>query len=479
MDYIRGVSREQVMLFPESVEEYITEDNAVRFIDAFVESLDLAQLGFRRAQPAETGRPASDPGDLLRLYLYGYLNRVRSSRMLERETKVNIEVMWLLGKLAPDFKTIADFRRDNLKAIKQVCREFTLLCRKLKLFGGELVAIDGSKFKAVNNRRRNFSQARLAKAIKALDEKISGYLASLDEQDAAETGPEDEPPPNAEELRAKIETLRQRKAKYQALQEGLKASGAKQVSLTDRDARSMVTHHNSTDVCYNVQTAVDGQHQLIVEHEVTNDPTDHAHLAEMAVRAKETLQVEELEVVADMGYYDGAEVKQCAAAGIKTYIPKPLTSVNQKRGLFTKQDFVYDEAKDCYLCPAGEELTYRYESFEQGRQIRYYTTSKCLTCPIKHRCTTNQRGRRITRWVREKLLEEMARRVRARPEVMRRRQQLSEPPFGTIKRAMGHGYFLMRGLNKVSAEMSLTVLSYNLKRVINIIGVKKMIEAVT
>src|SRR5438552_2854550 len=422
MDYIRGANRNQVILFPESVEDYITEDNPVRFIDAFVSSLDLAAMGFNRAQPAETGRPAYDPGDLLRLYLYGYLNRVRSSRMLERETKVNLEVMWLLGKLSPDFKTIADFRRDNLKAIKQVCREFTLLCRKLKLFGGELVAIDGSKFKAVNNRRRNFSPERLRRAIQALDEKIGSYLSSLDEADAAEPDP-DEPGPSAAELGAKIKTLQERKAKYQALQTDLKANGAKQVSLTDADARSMVMHHGSTEVGYNVQTVVDEKHHLIVEHEVTNDPTDHAHLAEMALRAKATLAVEKLEVVADMGYYDGAEVKQCAQAGITTYIPKPITSVNRKRGLFIKQDFVYDEVQACYRCPQGEELTYRYESFEQGRQIRYYTTSKCLTCPIKHRCTTNQRGRRITRWVDEKCLEDMARRVRARPGLVRTRRQ--------------------------------------------------------
>jgi transposase len=478
MDYIRGLTRNQVMLFPESVEDYITEDNPVRFIDAFIANLDLAALGFTHATPAETGRPAYDPGDLLRLYLYGYLNRVRSSRMLEREAKVNLEVMWLLGKLSPDFKTVADFRRDNQQGIKQVCREFTLLCRKLKLFGGELVAIDGSKFKAVNNRRRNFNEARLTKAIKAIEEKVDGYLHELDQADATETDP-DTPPPSATELREKIKTLSERKAKYQALHEGLKTSGAKQVSLTDKDARAMVMHHGSTEVGYNVQTAVDEKHQLIVEHEVTNDPTDHAHLAEMALRAKETLAVAQLEVVADMGYYDGAEVKQCAQAGVTAYIPKPLTSVNRKRGLFTKQDFVYDEAQDCYRCPQGEELTYRYQSFEQGRQIRYYTTSKCRDCPVKSKCTTNSRGRRITRWVDEKLLEEMARRVRARPEVMRRRQQLSEPPFGTIKRAMGHSYFLMRGLHKVGAEMSLTVLSYNIKRVINIIGVKKLIEAVT
>src|SRR6202171_6532917 len=406
MDYIRGANRHQVILFPESVEDYITEENPVRFIDAFVSSLDLAELGFLRAQPAATGRPSNDPGDLFRLYLYGYLNRVRSSRMLERETKVNLEVMWLLGKLRPDFKTVADFRRDNLKAIKQVCREFTLLCRKLKLFGGELVAIDGSKFKAVNNRRRNFNAARLTKAIKAIEEKIDTYLHELDQAAAAEPDP-DEPEPSAQELREKIKPLTERKAKYQALHEGLKESGAKQVSLTDPDARSMVMHHGSTEVGYNVQTVVDEQHQLIVEHEVTNDPTDHAHLAEMALRAKETLGVEQLEVVADMGYYDGAEVKQCAEAGITTYIPKPLTSVNRKRGLFTKQDFSYDEENDCYRCPQGAELTYRYESFEQGRQIRYYTTSKCRDCPIKHRCTTNQRGRRITRLVDEKVLEDI------------------------------------------------------------------------
>lgn len=479
MDYIRGVNREQVMLFPESVEDYITEDNPVRFIDAFVTSLDLAELGFTRAQPADTGRPAYDPADLLRLYIYGYLNRVRSSRMLERETKVNIEVMWLLGKLTPDFKTIADFRRDNWEALKRVCREFTLLCRKLELYGGELVAVDGSKFKAVNSRRRNFNEKRLTRAIKALDKKINEYLGSLDREDQAEAQKSEKPPPKAAELRQKIETLQSRKAKYQVLKESLQKSGEKQVSLTDKDARSMVTHHNSTDVCYNVQTVVDEKHQLIVEHEVTNDPTDHAHLAEMALRAKETLGVEKLDLVADMGYYDGAEVKTCAEAGITTYIPKPITSVNQKRGLFTKQDFIYDEARDCYQCPQGEELTFRFETVELNRQIRYYATSKCLGCPIKAQCTTNKRGRRITRWVDEKLLEDMARRVRARPELMQRRQELSEPPFGTIKRAMNQGYFLMRGLSKVGAEMSLTVLSYNLKRVINIIGVNKMIEAVT
>ncbi|MDQ3173293.1 MAG: transposase, partial [Acidobacteriota bacterium] len=259
----------------------------------------------------------------------------------------------------------------------------------------------------------------------------------------------------------------------------LKKSGAKQVSLTDADARSMVNHHNATDVCYNVQTVVDREHKLIVEHEVTNDPTDHAQLAEMALRAKETLAVERLEVLADMGYYDGAEVKKCAAEGVTTDIAKPLTSVNKKRGLFTKEDFTYEEEKDCYHCPQGEELNFRFETVESNRQIRYYATKKCRGCPLKDKCTRNKGGRRITRWVDENLLDEMARRVRARPELMKQRQQLSEHPFGTIKRTMGQGYFLMKGLKKVGAEMSLTVLSYNIKRVVNIIGVKQMIAAVT
>lgn len=479
MAYIRGVERNAVLLFPECVEDYITADNPVRFVDAFVASLDLGELGFARALPAETGRPAYDPAALLRLYVYGYLNRVRSSRMLEREARVNIEVMWLLGKLTPDFKTIADFRRDNLRALKRVCREFTLVCKKLALFGGELVAVDGSKFKAVNNRQRNFSDTRLRKAIGAIDQKIAAYLASLDEADRSEAALAAPAKLKAEELQEKIKTLQARQEKYRRLQAELAASGEKQLSLTDADARSMIIHQQRTDVCYNVQTVVDAKHKLIVEYEATNDPTDHAQLAEMALRAKETLAVEQLEVVADMGYYDGAEVKLCAEAGITTYIAKPQTSMNQKRGLFTKQEFSYDVVKDCYRCPQGAELNFRFETIESNRQIRYYPTAKCRDCPIKASCTTNKEGRRITRWVDEQLLEDMARRVRARPDLMKQRQQLVEHPFGTIKRAMNQGYFLMRGLKKVGAEASLTVLSYNIKRALNIVGVKKLIDAVS
>jgi transposase len=476
MPYISGTDRSAVLLFPEALDDYITRENPVRFIDAFVSSLDLLELGFTRAAPSQIGRPAYDPADLLRLYIYGYLNRLRSSRLLEREATRNLELMWLLRKLTPDFKTIADFRKDNLTALKSVCREFTLLCKRLELFGGELVAIDGSKFKAVNNRKRNFNQKRLGRAITEIDKKIDSYLKELDEADREE--PEVKTPA-AEELQKKIEQLKERKEKYEGLQQQLQESGEKQVSLTDPDSRSMVTHFNVTDVCYNVQTVVDSKHKLILEHEVTNDPTDQAHLSEMALQAKETLSVEEMEVVADMGYFDGEEVKRCIEAGITPYIAKPSTSANKKRGLFSKEEFRYEKERDCYFCPAGEELNYRFSTTELGRRIRYYATVKCRDCPLKAKCTRNKGGRRITRWVNEELLEEMAERVRENREKMKQRQQMVEHPYGTMKRAMNSGYFLLRGLKKVGAEMSLTVLCYNLKRVLNILGTARLIEAVS
>ena len=419
MGYIQGADRAEVLLFPEALDDYITPENPVRFVDAFVSSLDLSELGFTRAVPASTGRPAYDPATLLKLYVYGYLNRVRSSRLLEREAGRNVEVMWLVGKLAPDFKTIANFRRDNLAAIKAVCREFTLLCRRLELFGGELVAIDGSKFKAVNNRKRNFSQKRLERAISAIDEKINSYVESLDEGDRAD----DEEPiakmPTAEELREKIASLKQRKAKYEDLSKQLTESGEKQVSLTDPDSRSMVTHFGTTDVCYNVQTVVDAKHKLIVEHEVTNNPTDHAQLSVMALKAKETLQIEKMNVLADMGYFDGAEVKKCVESGITTFIPKPSTSSGTKRGLYTKDDFAYDKTSDTYTCPQRQTLTFRFAATERDRHIKYYASTECRGCPSKQLCTTSADGRRLTRLVDEDLLDDMAQRVKDNPQLMK------------------------------------------------------------
>lgn len=474
MGYIGGEDRKQAVLFPEVLEDYISEENPVRFMDVFIEGLDLCEMGFGRAVPKETGRPPYDPGDLLRLYVYGYLNRTRSSRQLEREAGRNVEVMWLMRKLRPDFKTIADFRRDNPQAIKKVCREFTLWCKRLELFGGELVAVDGSKFGAVNSPKRNFTEKKLKRMIQEIEEKIDQYLRELDRQDKQEGG---ERSLSAEELKEKIEHYKQRRGQYEQLKKDLEQSGESQISLTDPQSRSMRVGHG-VEVSYNVQIVVDHKHKLVVEHEVVNEVTDQGQLSTMAKKAKETLGVESLEVVADRGYYNGEEVKACEQSRMTAYVPKPNNSSNLKRGLFTKEDFIYEPQKDCYRCPAGKELSYRFNSVEQGRPVRSYEIFGCNSCELKSKCSINKRGRRrITRWVDEAILEAMARRVAEHPEKVALRKCLAEHPFGTMKRTMNQSYFLMRGLMKIGSEMSLTILAYNLKRVINILGVRKMLEA--
>lgn len=474
MGYIEGEDRKQTMLFPEVLEDYITEENPVRFIDVYIEGLDLSEMGFGRAVAKETGRPPYDPGDLLRLYVYGYLNRTRSSRQLEREAGRNVELMWLMRKLRPDFKTIADFRKDNPQALKKVCREFTLWCKRLELFGGELVAVDGSKFGAVNSPKRNFTDKKLRRMIREIDDKIDKYLKDLDRQDKQEAGQRSL---SREELKEKIERYKERRAQYEELKNDLEQSGESQVSLTDPESRSMRVGHG-VEVSYNVQIVVDQKNKLLVEHEVTNEVIDLGQLSTMAKKAKETLGVETLEVVADGGYYNGEEVKACEQSGITAYVPKPNTSSNLKRGLFTKEDFIYEPDKDCYRCPAGKELSYRYQTLEQGRLMRSYEISGCKSCELRSKCSINKKGiRSIKRWVDEAILEAMARRVAEHPEKVKLRKCLAEHPFGTIKRVMDQGYFLMRGLTKVGTEVSLTILAYNLKRVINILGVRKMVEA--
>jgi transposase len=441
-----------------------------------IEGLNLSELGFLQAIPKETGRPPYDPGDLLRLYVYGYLNRTRSSRQLEREAGRNVELMWLMRKLRPDFKTIADFRKDNAQGIKKVCREFTLWCKRLELFGGELVAIDGSKFRAVNSSKRNFTEKKLRRMLKEVDGKIEQYLKQLDQQDQQESGQRGLSP---EQLKEKIARYKERRVQYEQWQSDLKGSGESQVSLTDPESRSMRVGHG-VEVSYNVQIVVDQKNKLLVEHEVTNEVIDLGQLSTMAKKAKETLGVEALEVVADRGYYNGEEVKACEQSGITAYVPKSNTSSNLKRGLFTKEDFIYEPDKDCYRCPAGKELSYRYQTLEQGRQMRTYQISGCKSCGLKSKCSINKKGiRAIKRWVDEAILEAMARRIAENPEKIELRKNLAEHPFGTIKRAMNQGYFLMRGLSKVGAETSLTILAYNFKRVMNILGVRKMMEAVT
>jgi transposase len=469
--HIAGTDRSQSVLLPEVLDDYVRPENQVRFLDAFVAQLDLGALGFQRATPAETGRPGYDPGDLLRLYLYGYLHRIRSSRRLEQETHRNVALMWLLRRLTPDFKTIADFRRDHPAALKGVCREFLLLCKRLDLFGGELLAIDGSKFRAVNGRDRSYTAPRLAELTRQIDLTIAGYLRELERQDQVEAGTEG---PSAETLRTHIAALEQRRAQYARLQQELASSGATALSLTDPDSRPMKSGAG-IEICYNVQTAVDAKHKLIVAETVTNAAGDRDQLSPLATAAQEILQAPAPVVVADQGYYHGAEIKTCLEAGITPLVPRPITSANEALGRFTKDDFVYDPAQDGYRCPAGETLTYRTTTVESGRSIKNYRTRACGRCALKPRCTRNKEGRKLTRWVHEDLLEHMAVQLRRAPALLAQRKALAEHPFGTMKRGMDQGYFLLKGLAKVRGEFRLTVLAYNLKRVFNIVGVPRLV----
>ena len=474
MGYIAGIAREQLILFPESLDDYISGDNPVRFIDAWVETLDLAGLGFSDTVAAETGRPGYDPRAILKLYIYGYLNRIRSSRKLEQECQRNVEVMWLLGKLAPDHKTIADFRKDNLTGLKETFKAFCLLCRELGLFGGELIAVDGSKFKAVNSAKRNFSQTKVKEYLAEIEQRLASYLQELDQADQSE-GSVLSAKATAVELQAKIERAKARQIKYQGYLKQMAERGESQLSLTDPDSRAMP----KGGVAYNVQTVVDSKHHLIVVQEVTNEVTDRDQLSPMAIAAKEMLQVERLAAVADAGYAHGKELKACQEAGIEVYVPRPDTSANTKLGLFGKVQFVYDPATDTYTCPAAETLAFRFETIEKERQIRYYQTSACGKCPLKEKCTRNKKGRRITRWVDEHIIEETQARVEAHPETMKMRGQLVEHPFGTIKFWWDHGHFLMKGLEKVKAEFSLSTLAYNIRRVLNILGVERLMAALS
>ena len=481
MNYIAGSDRGEALLLPEVLDDYIAPENPVRFIDAFVEQLDLSKTGFSNARLNETGRPPYDPGDLLRLYLYGYLNRVRSSRGLEREAARNLEVIWLLRKLRPDFKTIADFRRDNSPGIKAVCREFNFLCRKLDLFGGELVAIDSTKIKAQNSKGRNYSEAKLKALLAEIENKVSAYLNELDQSDAREEirgAGSEQPRLSAEELKQKIAQLNERKKELQSLAQDLEKSGGTQVSLTDPDSRAMSMGRGST-VGYNVQAAVDAKHSLIVETHVTNTTSDLNALGIMAIKTQEALEAKNLSVVADKGYYNGKEVLVCDTIGVTAYIAKPLTSANTALGLYGKESFKYDAKDNCYICPAGQKLTYRFATNEKGRAIYYYRASGCKTCPLKAKCTRNKENRTITRLAAEEVQERMAERVAANPQIMRRRKAIIEHCFGTIKRSFGYDYFLCRGMRNVTTEVNLTVLAYNLKRVCNLVGVKNLIAAVS
>src|SRR5271169_837983 len=474
--FIDGEDRMQQALLPHSLEDYVSEENPVRVIEVFIDELDLAGLGFSGMTPAATGRPSYHPSTLLRIYLYGYLNQVQSSRRLERETQRNIELMWLTGRLAPDFKTIADFRKDNGAALRAVCGQFVELCRRLKLFTHAVVAIDGSKFKAVNNRDKNYTVAKVTGRMEQVDASIARYLAALDRADREEG---DFGEAKANRLKDKIAGLRSQMQFLKGMEQTVRDAPDQQVSLTDPDARSMATSGKGTGIVgYNVQTAVDVEHHLIVAHEVTNVGQDRTQLVPMALKAQEATGNEEITVLADRGYFNGDQVLACENTGVLPCVPKTLTSGSAKRGLFTRQDFVYDAEKDQYTCPAGEHLTRGLVRSDRRGDIDHYRhLTACFTCPLKPKCTPDKL-KRIKRWNHEHVLDAMQARLDRMPDATGVRRQTVEHPFGTIKAWMGSPHFLTRTLKRVSTEMSLHVLAYNIKRVIAIIGVGPLLQAI-
>jgi transposase len=473
--FVEGEDRRQGVLLPEFLDDYVGEENPVRAIDVFVDELDLAALGFEGVVPEATGRPSYHPGALLKIYVYGYINQIASSRRLEREARRNVEMMWLTGRLAPDFKTIADFRKDNGAAIRAACRQFVELCRRLELFVHAVAAIDGSKFKAVNTRDKNFTRASIKRRMEQVEASIERYLSMLATADRHEGELAEA---KSGRLKEKIASLRDQMRAFQAIEVEVHAAPDQQISLTDPDARAMATNGKGTGmVGYNLQVAVDAKHHLIVAHEVTNVGHDRGQLANMAGQTKAAMGSDKLEVLADRGYFDGEEILACEALGVTPYVPKPLTSGAKADGRFGKQDFVYLPDENVYRCPAGQQLPHHMTTVERGMTLhRYWDRASCSACTLKSRCTTSVE-RRITRWEHEAVIEAMQERLDRHPKAMRIRRATVEHAFGTLKAWMGATHFKTRTLEKVQTEMSLQVLAYNLKRAIAILGVQPLMAA--
>lgn len=476
MSHLRGPDRSEVQLLPPCLDDYVAPDAPARFIDAYVEGLDFQALGFQRAQSADTGRPPYHPADLLKLYLYGYLNRVRSSRRLEAEAGRNLELIWLLRGLRPDFKTIADFRKDNRAAFKPLFKQFNLLCRKLELFGAELVAIDGSKFKAVNNTRRHYTPEQLRELLQHIEARIDEYLGELDRQDAAAQGVP--AAPGRQALQEKIARLTERKGRYDELLGELQESGQSEASLSDPDSRKMKGAHGHL-IGYNVQVAVDAKHDLIVAQEVVQAANDLGQLGALAVAAKEALAVERLQAVADKGYHEADQLAACERAGIETFVPQPDTTSGRGKGgkeVFRKEQFRYDAQADVYHCPGSQTLKRGSAQQHRGKaRLLYDNRAACRACPLKSQCTTG-RGRVIVRRVNEAAVERAAQRAAQAPEKIAERKEIVEHVFG-ILRLWGHDTFLMKGLEKVGAELSLSALTHNLRRVLNLKSMGELLGA--
>lgn len=479
MEYITGIDRQQSTLFPEVIDDYINYENPVRFIEVFVEQLDLRALGFKHYETKETGRPPYNPKDTLKLHIYGYLNRIRSSRNLERETIRNIEVIWLMKRLSPDHKTISDFRRENTEAIRNVFKEFIQLCRKLELFSAELIAVDSSKFRASNARDKIKDRGQLGKSIVHIEDSITEYLKVLEENDQKDND-EKSPSITKEELQKKISFLKKAKDKLEDAKQQIEESGDKHISLTDSDCR-LVKNQGKIEPGYSVHTAVDCKHSLIVDYEVSQDAADNDHLSKMTITAREVLEVEEIKACADGGYYDSTDIKKCEDNGVIPYVPIPAQKVSKKTNIpqpdYYHDKFIYDQQTDTYRCPKGNKLQFYYKTEKRGKKFRIYRTDACRECPVKKLCTTSSRGKHIYRWEDEHFIERLKERLITEPQIIKKRKSIVEHPFGTMKKVWGYSTFLLRGIEKVSTEIALMTLAYNLRRAFTIVGVTGLIKA--
>lgn len=477
MRYIEGTNRKQIILFPETVDDYISEDNIVRFVEAYVNSLNMRALGFTYSEPKDTGRKAYNPSDMLKLYIYGYMRKIRSSRQLESETQRNVELMWLMKKLHPDFKTIADFRKDNLESIKKVCREFTLFCRKLNLIGSDLIAIDGSKFKALNNKDKCFTKNFIKKELKEIDAKINKYLQEVENSDKKE---KEFSQINPEELNQMIENLEKEKKEIEEMLKEIETGIVDQVSKTDSDSRMMKTSGGSYQVSYNAQIAVDSKHHMIVENEVINDQNDLNCLSHIAVKSKEILEVDNLKVVSDSGYFSEKEIINCEKNNIDCYVAIPKKYSNESVGMYGLSEFKFDKSTDTYLCPQNKEMTYRFTYKKGNRILRRYECSSCHDCKFKKDCTRSKSNRYISRSEHEEVIERIKEKMKTNREKLKTRSKTVEHIFGTMKQWLGYGGgFLLKGIKKVNGEFSLVALVYNMKRAIKTLGMKKIIESLS
>jgi transposase len=473
MSFLPGAERSQVQLLPPAIDDFVGAENPVRFLDAFVDKIDLRAAGFLfpKENAQGSGRPAYHPGDLLKLFLYGYLYQIRSSRRLEAECHRNLEVIWLLRQLAPDFKTIADFRKNNASAFKAVVREFTSVCRQLDLFGGQLLAIDGSRFKASNDPHANWNKGLLEKQLARVEASVQEYLRALEESEA-----ERAPSASAPELQEKIARLGVLKAQLQQRLGALEQSGQSQISATDPDSRCMKGPQRGMMIGYNVQASVDAKHHLLVTTEATNSAADQGQLARVAAEAKAELEMKSGDVVADTGYYKAQDIKDCQDMGLEAHVPTPQNSATKKAGLFGKEDFQYDAARDLYRCPAGVELKRRGQTIDKSRVVHTYANARaCAVCVLRNQCTRSSR-RLIARWEHEERLERMAAAMRAAPQKLARRKELIEHCWATLKTTLAGG-FIVRGLKRVNAEVSLAHFAYNFRRAFKIMGSARLIAA--